>query len=125
MKKVNIRYEVGSAVQFTSTFPRIISIFSSGEIVHLELNLVLIKLPNSEINKIIADVSCFPLLSDIESENILTLIFTIPPAIEMAKPLYKIKSHLARVDVIFGDSATETTIAQLQKKELPLSLIHI
>lgn len=126
MKKINIKYYVKSLEQFDEGLQHILAIFYDKDIFHLEINLVMDTLNDTEIKKIINYISKNQTFKEISNNTIYTFIVTIFPSPKLSRIFSKIKGLLSRIDLVSTRENTDSVVEafiSIQKKRLPCSLL--
>lgn len=125
MKKINIKLHIKSFEQFKDFLQRVIIVFSSNEIAHLEINLIMDALDNYDIERILKFISTYDTFKEISNNTIYTFIVTINPSCKFSKQLTKIRGLLSRINLMGIDDTKKVTCAvkKLQEKQLPVAII--
>lgn len=126
MKKVNIKYFIKSSKEFDEEFQHILSVFSDKDISHLEFDLVMDTLNNSEIEKIVNSICNNGTIKDILGETVYTFILTVSPNRQLSKILIKLRGLLTRIYLISTNDNFYTTnevCRSMQKRNLPCVLL--
>ncbi len=126
MKKVNIKYFIKSSEGFDKEFQHILSIFSDKDISHLEIDLVMDTLNNSEIEKVVNSVCNNSTIKYISGDIIYTFISTVSPSRQLSKILIKLRGLLTRIYLVNTNDnfyLTNEVCRSMQKRKLPCVLL--
>lgn len=126
MKKVNIKYFIKSFERFDEEFQHILSIFSDKDISHLEIDLVMDTLNNSEIEKIVNSVCNNSTIKDISGDTVYTFTSIVSPSRQLSKILIKLRGLLTRIYLVSSNDnfyGINEACKSLQKRNLPCVLL--
>ncbi len=125
MKKINIMLYINSYIQFEQQLQKIVSVFSNDDIFHLEINLIMDKISDNEVEKVVNYIKTYPAFKEVTNNTIYTFIATVLPTHNLSKVLTKIKGLLSRISLVYSDSLQEISdaVKDLQRKKLPATIL--